>query len=141
MCNKKPQYTPSLVEQSEKDSLDAVRHSHLFAARSCSIFILNWVSGCKWGALLHNHLMLNLETAVQDGKVMQDFELESLTTGGDHSQMVKAPPVVNDYGSKDCVNLPSSTAVSRVIQDGHHMKLNCLVTGLLFVEFFERCCL
>ena len=56
---------------------------------------------------------LNLETAVQDGKVMQDFELESLITGGEHSQKVKAPPVISDYGSKDCVNLPSSTAVSR----------------------------
>jgi hypothetical protein len=33
--------------------------------------------------------------------------------GGDHSQKVKAPPITNDYGSKDCVNLPSSTTVSR----------------------------
>ena len=55
----------------------------------------------------------NLETAVRDGKVMQDFESELLTTGGTHSQMVKGPPVVNDSGSKDCVNLPSPTAVSR----------------------------
>jgi len=44
---------------------------------------------------------------------MQDFELESLTNGGEHSQKVKAPPLVGDYSSKDCVNLPSSTAVSR----------------------------
>ena len=44
---------------------------------------------------------------------MQDFELESFLTGGEHSQMVKAPPVKTDYGSKDCVNLPSSTAVFR----------------------------
>jgi len=57
--------------------------------------------------------MFNLETAVQDDKVMQDFELESLTSGGEHSQKVKAPPLVSDYSSKDCVNLPSSTAVSR----------------------------
>jgi glycosyltransferase involved in cell wall biosynthesis len=48
--------------------------------------------------------------AVQDGKVMQDFESESFVMGGDHSQKVKAPPITNDYGSKDCVNLPSSTA-------------------------------
>ena len=55
----------------------------------------------------------NLETAVQDNKMMQDFELESLRMGADHSQMVKAAPIRNDYGSKDCVNLLSSTAVSR----------------------------
>jgi len=58
--------------------------------------------------------LLNLETAVQDGKVMQDFELEPLTAGGGHSQKVKAPPVVSGYGSKDCVNLPSSTDVSKL---------------------------
>jgi len=56
-----------------------------------------------------------LETAVQDDKVMQDFELESLTSGGEHSQKVKAPPLVSDSSSKDCVNLPSSTAVSRIM--------------------------
>ena len=59
---------------------------------------------------------LNLETAVQDNKVMQDFELESLRMGTDHSQMVKATPTGSDYGSKDCVNLLSSTAVSRLNQ-------------------------
>ena len=58
---------------------------------------------------------LNLETAVRDGKVMQGFEPESLTTGGAHSQKVKGPPVVRDSGSKDCVKLPSPTAVSRFI--------------------------
>ncbi len=46
---------------------------------------------------------------------MQDFELESLTIGGEHSQKVKAPPIVSDYGSKDCVNLSPSTAVFRII--------------------------
>jgi hypothetical protein len=56
----------------------------------------------------------NLETAVQDDKVMQDFELESLSMGVDHSQKVKATPIESDYSSKDCVNLSSSTAVSRV---------------------------
>ncbi len=59
-------------------------------------------------------LALNLETAVQDDKVMQDFELESLLMGGDHSQKVKAPTIRSDSGSKDCVNLSSSTAVSRL---------------------------
>jgi stage V sporulation protein SpoVS len=57
---------------------------------------------------------LNLETAVQDDKVMQGFELESLLMGGDHSQTVKAPPIRSGYSSKDCVNLSSSTAVSRL---------------------------
>ena len=55
-----------------------------------------------------------LETAVRDGKVMQGFEPESLTTGGAHSQKVKGPPVGRDSGSKDCVKLPSPTAVSRM---------------------------
>jgi len=35
--------------------------------------------------------------------------------GVDHSQKVKATPIVNDYGSKDCVNLSPSIAVSRII--------------------------
>ena len=59
-------------------------------------------------------VMINLETAVQDNKVMQNFDLESLPMGADHSQMVKAAPIGSDYSSKDCVNLLSSTAVSRI---------------------------
>lgn len=55
----------------------------------------------------------NLETAVQDSKVMQDFKLGSLSMGANHSQKVKAALIENDYGSKDCANLFSSTAVSR----------------------------
>jgi len=54
-----------------------------------------------------------LETAVQDDKVMQDFELGSLWVGIEHSQKVKAIPIESDYSSKDCVNLSSSTAVFR----------------------------
>ncbi len=65
-------------------------------------------------ALPSESYALNLETAVQGDKVMQDLELESLTIGGEHSQKVKAPPIVSDYGSKDCVNLSPSTAVSRL---------------------------
>jgi exodeoxyribonuclease V beta subunit len=65
-------------------------------------------------ALQTETFSLNLETAVQDDKVMQDFELESLLMEGDHSQKVKALPIRSDYGSKDCVNLSSSTAVSRL---------------------------
>ena len=57
---------------------------------------------------------LNLETAVEDDKVMQGFEPESLLMEGDHSQKVKAPPIKSDYGSKDCVNLSSPTVVSRL---------------------------
>ena len=59
-------------------------------------------------------LNLNLETAVRDGKVAQDFDSELLKSGGSHSQLVKGPPLLNDSGSKDCVNLPPPTAVSRL---------------------------
>ncbi len=55
----------------------------------------------------------NLKTAVQDAKAMQDFDSESLLTGAEHSQKVKAAPIKSDYGSKDCVDLTSSTAVFR----------------------------
>ena len=90
-----------------------------------------------------------LETAVQVGKVMQDFELESLTTGGEHSQMVKVPPVVSDSNSKDCVNLPSSTAVSRMIPILSHTQgsfvdavtarlgKGSVHAGLVYEEFFR----
>jgi len=54
-----------------------------------------------------------LETAVQGDKVMQDFESGSFAMGVDHSQKVKATPIANDYGSKDCVNLSPSIAVFR----------------------------
>jgi hypothetical protein len=54
----------------------------------------------------------NLETAAHDDKAMQGFDLESLLMS-DRSQKVKAPPIRRDYGSKNCVNLLSSTAVSR----------------------------
>ncbi len=56
-----------------------------------------------------------LETAVRDGKLMQDLELESLCNGVGHSQMVKDHPIANDFGSRDCVKLPSPTAVFRMI--------------------------
>ena len=59
--------------------------------------------------------MFILETAVRDGKVMQGFDSESLKSGGSHSRLVKGPPLLNDSESKDCVNLPSPTAVSRFI--------------------------
>lgn len=55
----------------------------------------------------------NLETAVQDDKIMQDFGLESPITRCEHSQEVKTSPIISGYSSKkDCVNLPSSNAVS-----------------------------
>ena len=57
----------------------------------------------------------NLDSAVQDDKAMQDFESESLLMGADHSQKVKAAPIKSGYGSKDCVTVSSSTAVSRFI--------------------------
>ncbi len=57
---------------------------------------------------------LNLKTAVQDAKAMQDFDSESLLIGAEHSQKVQAAPIKSDCGSKDCVALASSTAVFRL---------------------------
>jgi F-type H+-transporting ATPase subunit gamma len=75
---------------------------------------------------------INLEAAVQDDKVMQDFDLESLLMRGDHSQKVKAPPVRSNYGSKNCVNLSSSTAVSRIIVVGADRGLCGAYNSTLF---------
>jgi hypothetical protein len=47
---------------------------------------------------------------------MQDLESESLLMGAEHSQTVKAAPIKSDYGSRDCVDLASSTAESRIIE-------------------------
>ena len=90
-------------------------------------------------------IQIILETAVQEGKVMQNFELESLLTGGEHSQKVKAPPVESDYGSKDCVNFPSSTAVFRLkkltmlpsksLMDRNH---KCLFVIFIFILSIGR---
>ena len=41
--------------------------------------------------IVQSRVNIILETAVEDGKVTQDFELELLITGGEHSQKVKAP--------------------------------------------------
>jgi len=56
--------------------------------------------------------LLILDSAVQDDKAMQDFESESLLMRGDHSQKVKAPRIKGSSGSKNCVDLSSSTAES-----------------------------
>ncbi len=45
---------------------------------------------------------------------MQDFESESFSNGGEHSQTVKAPPIESGAGSKDCVDSTSPTAVLRI---------------------------
>ena len=58
---------------------------------------------------------LNLKSAVGPSKKVQDFESESLAMGVDHSLMVKATPIVSDYGSEDCAFLPNPTADSRII--------------------------
>jgi FkbM family methyltransferase len=75
-----------------------------------------------------------LETAVQDNKVMQDFELESLSMRVDHSQKVKATPIESDYSSKDCVNLLSSTAVSRIITS---LDLKSFLRSLVLLLLFQ----
>ena len=74
--------------------------------------VLTYLHGEITAQILNNII---LKTAVQSGKVMQDFESESFSMGAEHSQKVKAAPIENDYGSKDCVNLPLSTAVFRII--------------------------
>ncbi|MBS0636987.1 MAG: hypothetical protein JSS12_05710, partial [Verrucomicrobia bacterium] len=56
---------------------------------------------------------MNLDSAVQDAKAMQDLESESLLMGAEHSLKVKAAITKSDYGSRDCVDLASSTAESR----------------------------
>ncbi len=63
-----------------------------------------------------------LKTAVRDGKVMQNFDLESLLIGGAHSQTVKGAPNGSDSVSKDCVNLPSPTAVFRIIREENELE-------------------
>lgn len=76
----------------------------------------------------------NLETAVRDGEVMEDFDLESFPIGGEHSQTVKGPPIGKDSGSKDCVNSPSPTAVSRFKGkiDAHFQRY--IVSYMLFIR-------
>jgi hypothetical protein len=66
---------------------------------------------------------------------MQGFESESFSIGGDHSQKVKAPPIENDYGSKDCVNLPSSTAVSRLKPFREKAQRKWLLSGSLIFMY------
>ncbi len=61
-------------------------------------------------------LLIILETAIRDGKVVQDFDAESHRAGDTHSQMVKGSPALCDSASKDCINLPSPIAVSRIIR-------------------------
>lgn len=78
----------------------------------------------------HNHLIkkigLNLKTAIQDDEVTQDM-------GIDHSQTMKATHIGSDYSSKDCDNLPSSTAVSRL--NAVYVKMEVKVEELS--EFFR----
>ena len=64
-------------------------------------------------------MLIILDSAVQDAKAMQDFELEPLLMGAEHSQMVKGAPIKSGYDSKDCVDLASSTAESRI--KGHRI--------------------
>ena len=60
------------------------------------------------------HYAFHGNLGVQDNKVMQDVDLESLMIVANHSEKVKADPIGSDYTSKDCVNLLSSIAVSRL---------------------------
>ena len=55
--------------------------------------------------------------------MIQDFDSELLKAKDSHSRLVKGSLALSDSGSKDCVNLPSPTAVSRI------MPQLALVTG------------
>ncbi len=72
---------------------------------------------------------------------MQDLELESLCNGVGHSQMVKDHPFANDSGSRDCVKLPSLTAVSRIIEAGRilmaHSSPNLRVRKCKMMQDFD----
>jgi len=63
----------------------------------------------------HFDLWIILKTAVQDDKVMQSFELYSFSMGIAFTFWECSIPIENEYSSKDCVNLSSSTAVSRIM--------------------------
>jgi UDP-N-acetylmuramate--alanine ligase len=68
----------------------------------------------KWKYGENARSELNLEMAAEDNKVMPDFDLELLSIGAEHSQKVKSVSSGSNYGSKDCVNLLSSAAVSKL---------------------------
>jgi hypothetical protein len=94
----------------------------LSLALACVTSLLSWeelevesVESVAVASAYSDEPPIILETAVQDDKVMQGFELESLLIDDDHSQKVKEPPIRSDSNSKDCVNLSSSTAVSRIM--------------------------
>lgn len=62
-------------------------------------------------------MMLNLESAVTNDKVMEDFDLELFPHERRHSREVKAPLIGNDSKSKDCFNLSVLTADCRLNED------------------------
>ena len=57
---------------------------------------------------------MNLKTAVESGKLTQSFEPESIPIEGPFPTWGRRPSIGIDSGSKDCVNLPLSTAVFRI---------------------------
>ncbi len=62
--------------------------------------------------------------AIGDGKLTQSFEPESLSTGGPFTVRECAPPIERDSGSKDCVNLLSRTAVSRLMDQKNNQSID-----------------
>ena len=82
-----------------------------------------------YGAMSAGCVFLNPETTVQDNKVMKNFELQSLPMRAEHSQKVKEASIRSDCSSKDCVNLLSSTAVSRL-----NRVTSCVHAGALIEQ-------
>jgi DNA polymerase V len=66
---------------------------------------------------------LNLKTAVDLRKEVQDFDSESIPQGIVHSQKVKAIPFGIDSESKDCNYFPDSTAVFRLKRESYKIPL------------------
>lgn len=65
-------------------------------------------------SLHSNNELLNLETAVENDNVLKDFDLESRSMKVDHSKKTKTTLIESDYSSKNCINLLSSTAISKL---------------------------
>ena len=114
---------PSKYSHREKGQINPPIDFH-FDPLDPSMTMENFVPGDANQLVFRLFSELILETAVRDGKVMQDFDSESFKSSDSHSRLVKGSLLLSDSGSKDCVNLPSPTAVSRLIASKSGSKFN-----------------
>lgn len=75
--------------------------------------------------LKENMSELDLRTSVKDNVVIQEFALESLSMGTEHTKKTKVVPIENDDSSEDSVHLISAAAISRL----NESLLNACSTG------------